>query len=195
MKKAALELSVNFLVILIISVVVLGFGIYLMQQIFAGANKSVLAWNDRMKAEIESALADGSLVAVSFDTKDVHNGELATFGVGLLNINDPLSGSTTVDFTVQVKFKEAFKPGQTTSFCSPPGCSTPNTWLKSSQQTPNPTTGLTLQYSLKKYERKDDILIGVEPVNAEKGRYLYELSVTSSGSPYGNKEVLIVNVI
>ena len=193
MKKAALELSVNFLVILIISVVVLGFGIYLMQQIFAGANETVLTWNDRMKAEIESALDDGSLVAVSFDTKDVHNGELATFGVGLLNINDP----ATSTFTMTVSFKEAYRTGQTNPFCArtgTPPCSGPNLWLKSSQVIPIPT-GLTLQYTLKKYERKDDILIGVEPVNAEKGRYLYELSVTSSGSPYGNKEVLIVNVI
>ena len=51
-KKAAIELSMNFLVIIIISIVILGSGIYLTRQIFTGAQETSATLDERTKEAI-----------------------------------------------------------------------------------------------------------------------------------------------
>ncbi|MBN2142624.1 hypothetical protein JW711_04810 [Candidatus Woesearchaeota archaeon] len=85
-RKAALELGVNFIVVMIISIILLGMGFYLVSQ---GAN----AWADydaKMQAyhesQIRTSLAKtGQLVFVYPGTETVQRGKGALFTVGINN--------------------------------------------------------------------------------------------------------------
>ena len=135
MNKKAIELSINFLVIIIVSLAVFGMGILFVNKIFFAAGKKITEMDQQTKEELARLLDDGSKVAMPFFQKTVIHGNTATFGIGVLN-----TLGSAKDFTVVVKFDEAFKKDDT-SICNagdtndcgsdPDGAGTPtdNGWL------------------------------------------------------------------
>ena len=85
-RKAAVELSVNFLVILIICIVILASSIYITKKFFTHAVNIKDIYDERTEKEIERLLDDGSKVAVPFDKKTIGNGEFDSFGIGIMNV-------------------------------------------------------------------------------------------------------------
>ena len=103
MNKKAIELSINFLVIIIISLAVFGMGILFVNKIFFAAGKKVAEMDSQTKEELARLLDSGDKVAMPFFQKTVIHGNTATFGIGVLNtLGSPKA------FTVVVKFDEAF---------------------------------------------------------------------------------------
>lgn len=97
--KKAIELSVNFIVMIILAVVVLGFGIKFATGLFA---KSVDISKDidiRTQKEIELLLRDGSRFAIPFATQEIGKNDVAYFGVGILN-----ALSSNQHFVINVEF-------------------------------------------------------------------------------------------
>ncbi|MBN1792807.1 hypothetical protein JW826_03945 [Candidatus Woesearchaeota archaeon] len=86
MKKASLELGINFIVVMIISVILLGVGFFLV-------SKGATAWQkeyDKMKAyhesQIKSSMArDGRMVLVYPNTITTSQGEEEIFTLGINN--------------------------------------------------------------------------------------------------------------
>src|SRR3989344_5094068 len=110
MNKKAIELSINFLVIIIISLAVFGMGILFVNKIFFAAGKKITEMDQQTKEELARLLDDGSKVAMPFFQKTVIHGNTATFGIGILNTLEPskFSAGNTNEFKVIVKFDEAF---------------------------------------------------------------------------------------
>ena len=86
MNKKAMELAVNFIVILIISIVVFGMGLYFLKGFFGFATEQTEQLDINTEKMIQNILLDGSKVAVPLDKKTVNRGSSAVFGVGILNI-------------------------------------------------------------------------------------------------------------
>lgn len=88
-KKGALELPVNMLVVIIISLVILASGITLLYKFIGGAEEFKRDIDAKTDAELERLLVDqGQKVALPLYTATVERGENHVFGIGILNIRE-----------------------------------------------------------------------------------------------------------
>ncbi len=88
-KKAAVELSMNFLVVIILSLVILAGGIALLYKFIGGVGIDTLVLiDDQTRIETEQLLDDGSVVALPYIAKTLKRGEDFVFGLGVLNIRE-----------------------------------------------------------------------------------------------------------
>ena len=90
LSKRAVELSANFLVITILSIAMLGFGIYFTKQIFTKSNDYTRQIDADTTLKMEELMNDGSKIVIPFQTKTAARGSTAVFGIGVLNmLGDP----------------------------------------------------------------------------------------------------------
>jgi len=170
-KRAALNVSVNFLVIIIICIVVFSLSVYIIKRFFTQAEEIKMIYDERTEKEIERLLDDGSKVAVPFDKKTIYNNKFGTFGIGVLNILDTASDNK---FKIMVNFTKAYdKKNQ--EICQT-GCGPPNSWLKISYGEKQPEEPIIIEPTIKNNEQKK-FLIGVEPKKALSGLYIFDLLV------------------
>ncbi|MBN2053248.1 hypothetical protein JW756_07120 [Candidatus Woesearchaeota archaeon] len=85
MKKASMELSVNFLVVIIISLILLGIGIFLVNKFLILSTKLPSAVSEQQKTMLRQALSEGALVAAYPSILTVSRGSSADFGIGINN--------------------------------------------------------------------------------------------------------------
>ena len=102
MNKKAIELSVNFLVILIIALSVFGMGIKMTFQLMTKAEEIRADVDESTQREIEEALTTGEIVSIPINHKKTKVGKSAAFGLGIFN-SEP-----TQEFTIEMEFEKAF---------------------------------------------------------------------------------------
>jgi len=160
MNKKAFELSANFVVILILSIVVFVIGIYMVNRFFDFAQKEKLTWDEMTKQEIDAALDSGERVAIPRYQKTLTNGEFASFGVGILNV---LQGGVR-NFSVNVDFV----------LCDPAtSCGNPNQWIKTVYDEDPP---INFTIPIKNNEKKE-FLVGFDVQGALKGTYIFNVKI------------------
>ena len=129
MNKRAVELSINFLVVVVISIVVLGLGIRLLYNLYGGAVELRDISLEDIDKQIGALICEGTESAcIGKDTQTIKRGDLGIFGLKILNLVD----SPTTDFEITAK-KGKFidKDGNPGTFSSDieclPSCGTPRT--------------------------------------------------------------------
>lgn len=93
-KKAAVELSMNFLVIVILAVVIVGFSFYIFFTIFGKAEELSELTQERLNERVEALQCDG-VVCMPSTYKKLPRGKSHLFGVKILNTGD--DGEFTLD--------------------------------------------------------------------------------------------------
>ena len=89
MKKGALGLSVETLVIIIISLVILSAGITLIYQFISGAEDIKAQLDQKTQEELDRLLVtQGKKVALPMHVATIRRGESHVFGIGILNTFD-----------------------------------------------------------------------------------------------------------
>jgi len=88
MNRKGIELSMNFLVIIILSLVVFGFGVKFIYDIGAQATKLESMTAQQLDERIESLLCESEKVCLGVDTKTMKRGDVAIFGMKIINILD-----------------------------------------------------------------------------------------------------------
>ena len=92
MNKKAMELTINFVVMLILAIVVFGFGIKLTYDLFnLGSTTNEMLTKD-MEAQLENMMNAGQRVAISYNLKQAYPGDSVLFGLGILNVGSADSG-------------------------------------------------------------------------------------------------------
>jgi hypothetical protein len=84
--KKGVELSINFLVIIIISLAVLGMAGVFFTKFMKGATKIQADYDQQTEQELENLLSSGQKVAIPFTRKEVNPGDPGVFGIGVLNV-------------------------------------------------------------------------------------------------------------
>lgn len=180
-KKASIELSMNTLVIVIISLVILGSGVALLYKFIGSATDTKNLLDERTNTELEHLLVDqGKQVALPLHVATLSGGESHVFGVGILNSDATKFGT---EFTIHIelnKFVDKNNEDKTTDLKD-----TAASWLLYTPDTLN----------LKENENtKESILVDI-PADAPKGQYIYDVTIKSKeNKPYGTKQKMIVNV-
>jgi len=84
--KKAVELSMNFLVMVILSIVVLSMGIVFVTRLFSEAAKIPDSLNQKTETEIARLLSSGERTAIYPGEITIPRGKADVFGLGILNI-------------------------------------------------------------------------------------------------------------
>ncbi len=102
--KKAFELSMTFLVILILTIVIFTGSIYFTKKFFSTAEEMRGEISRQTEADIEALLyQEGTLIALPVFKKTVKRGRQTTFGIGVRNILE-----RTENFYVLVSFSKGF---------------------------------------------------------------------------------------
>lgn len=108
-KKAAVELSVNFIVITVLSLIVMGIGFYLVTNIFTTATDYKESLDEQTKESIISVLKkSGEPISLPITSYNIFRGNANIIGVGLYNA---LEAEET--FHISVDCKEALAADET----------------------------------------------------------------------------------
>jgi len=177
-KRAAIELSVSFMIVLIISAIVLSMGIYITYKFFSHGSGMVLTFDERTQQELERALDDGSKVAIPMNSKIIHNGESDTFGVGILNVD----GESDDSFDVSITYSKAVdKDGNLCSGCD---SANPGSWIQS----------IGLNDMVIPNNEKQKFLVGFQVKGAQPATYIFNVDVKRDGTPYDVTKKIYVEV-
>ena len=188
-KKGAIELSINFVVVLILAIATFAGGLYITKEFFTQASAMKKNIDDRTDTQIESLLDDGRQVALPVNKKTAIRDENTIFGLGILNtLRDPAIGTK---FKVVVVANAAFDK-QNNDMITPAAGSTGCKLVEYTGNTANMPLILAgnkkLQqmqswlvynqgpYTIKPNE-KEKVPIGIIPKGACSGTYIYDMYV------------------
>ena len=179
--KGAIELSVNMLVVIILSMVIFAGGVALLYKFIGGASDVQKDLEQRTREELERLLIDeGKQVALPLQSAVLHAGEQKIFGLGILNIGEESQFHVEIKLS---KYIDTEKQVQTENFEE----IYPNSWFLYNRA----------PFPLEQNEaHTESILVDVSDT-APKGQYIFTVEVKKINNPdelYGNPQTFIVMV-
>lgn len=176
MKRGAIGLAINMIVIIILSIVILGLGIAFLQSIMGGANDLKADLDAQTSNELERLMMDqNKKVAVPLNTATLFGGDNHVFGVGILNILDDRGFFISVE---QTKFIDDTETVDDTDRRG-------NSWLLYNTE--------NIQIAQNDHH-KEAVLVSV-PKDAARGTYIFNVRVTDDkGELYDNIKKFYVEV-
>lgn len=114
-KKAALELSITAIVVLIIAITVLGLGIGFIKKLFGAGTEQISGELSKIKEQIKEQVRTGGELLVFSVPEEVQVGKPKNTFVGVRNTADN-PNADRVCFRVEVKCIKPFTPG---AYCDP----------------------------------------------------------------------------
>lgn len=168
-KKGAFNLSIEIIVIVIISLVILSAGLLLLKKFIEGAEDTKILLDAKTEDELKRLLIDeNKLVALSKNTAALYPGESHVFGLGILNID----GEKGKQFSISIALSKALNQE--------------NQDMTQQVDTANWPRYNSEPISIKENEHwTEPILIKVPP-EAKKGTYIFNVKVSRYGQnpPY-----------
>ncbi len=179
-KNGGIDISINMLVIVIISLVILSSGIILMYQFIGGAEEIKMDLDQRTNDELERLLVNqGERVALPLHIADISRGDIHVFGLGVLN-----TLGTNQEFLITIELKRVSDETEQ-EITAKINKAEVQDWLLYNTQPIFISEGSNI---------KEPILVSV-PKNAVKGQYIFIAKVnTALGADYGNPQQFYVNV-
>lgn len=178
MNKKGMELSINMLVVIIISLVVLGGGVGLLFKFMGQADELQKDLDSRTKEELRRLLIDqGKQVAISLRTTTVQRGDNFIFGIGILN-----TGGVGEQFNMEVELSKATDEQQQdiTTIIDASG------WYLYNNR----------PFLIRENEHFSGSLLVSPPKDATPGQYIFKARVyQEDGQQYGNTQNMVVKVI
>ncbi len=183
--KGAIELSVNMLVIIILSMVIFLGGVALLYKFIGGASDVQEDLDQRTKEELERLLIDeGKQVALPLQSAVLHAGEQEIFRLGILNIGE--ENPFKVEITLS-KYINVEKHDQTNQIEQLSAGINPTTWFLYNKNS----------FLLKQNEAHTELLMVEVSKSAPKGQYIFLVQVkkgNNAGELHGNPQTFIVTV-
>ena len=179
LSKKAIQLSVNFLVMLILSIVIFGMGITFLYKIYSGAVKI----SDEMDTGIQEQLKNdlvANRLAIAPVVQTTSNRKTAMYSMGISN--DLETPAPADAFTVQVSFATAIDANGAELTVT----TDVNDWIKATSSSTD-VNGLFKSISVPKNENRF-FVIGLRPVDATKGTYTFNVEITTTDL-YAKKQI------
>lgn len=173
--KKAIELSLNFIVIIIISIILFGFGIKFISDLSSQATELQELTVGELDERIGNLVCEGSdRVCIGIDRKIIKRTKFDIFGLKIMNILDDQSFDIIIS-----------RP-------TPSGYKKNNEEIQSDSLLWNPKERSVF---IEKNE-EIDLGIGVEvPANITSGTYIFDINIlTADGTPYSSTQKFYVDV-
>ena len=180
--RGALELSINTLVIIILSLVILAGGLTLLYTFIGGATDIKAQLDEQTNQELERLLVEqGKQVALPLHVATVYRGETHVFGLGILNIGGESVGEK---FQVLVSLNKVVDE-QEQDITSLVSRSEVEQWVLYNTE---------IMIIQEHEQRREPILVSVSKA-AQKGTYIFTVRVLlDNDQPYGNVQNFVVKV-
>lgn len=183
--KKGVELSINFIVMIIISLVVFGMGLMFIKKILAGAEHTQEAYYQRYESEIQDIVCSSNdIVCIPQETRDYSKGVYPSYAVIITN-----SYGSEKSFKIEINFNSAHKIDNT-KLCGSTDqdkCGNPTLWLSYD------TGNIIIKNN---GEAKKAIALVVK--GAMSGTYIFDVTVSmntdSTSTPYGNLQKIYLYV-
>jgi hypothetical protein len=175
-KKGAIGLSINTLVVVIISLVILGGGMAFLYKLIGGAEDIKTQIDQKTDQQLESLLVDqGQQVALPLHVVTIERGDNHVFGIGILNINPDLDA-----FNIEVSLSKLLDVnGKEISLTNSEKSVIVEESVLYNQEL------LTIKES---EHHKDGILVSI-PTDKPVGTYIFNAKIIDSNSDqYGNTQ-------
>lgn len=170
MRKGAVALSVNFLVVIIIAIVILGLSFFLFSRVIKEVKEFDEQLDEQYEEQIWRLLDTGGVVVAPRNTQTVERGNVGRFGIGVRNI---IEEEPILLFSIEVS-------PQTVGLCE-----AKSEWLI----IPRDKDRNIIRHT------QDIFLIGVDiPKDTPKCTYVYNVNVTYGIDPYGTMQKIYVDV-
>ncbi|MBT5022741.1 hypothetical protein HOK51_05755 [Candidatus Woesearchaeota archaeon] len=190
--KKAIQLSINFIVMLILAVAMFSGGLIFLNKFFSKTTEMKGNLDAQTEKQIEKLLDSGSPVVLPIHTKEVYRGKTAVFGIGVL-------ADKTAEYTMKPDFKTAFDSEKKTICGTGMDDCSLNSWLTlgSGKMTTPGIIGET--QSLKKNEKGKFLILVSVPSTAKRGTYIFKVDVDKTvegavSTPYDAPLEMIVKV-
>lgn len=165
--KKGIELSINFLVTLILAITIFSFGIIFARNLIGGASELTELTDSDLDKRIGELLCSGNeRVCYGIRDKTIRRGEFDIFGVRILNVLN----QGDVEFTITVSDTGIIPKGK-----------------KVIQDVPDPRLNILPRTRTETIANNEDesFGIGIEvPKNAAPGRYILDIAVTYGTEQY-----------
>ena len=188
MNKKAIQLSINFLVIIILSIVMLSSGLVLVRKFFATTVDIKADLDTQTKGKISQLLSVGETTALPFNKKTINAGENGVFGLGILNVlrEEHQYRVNIVAWDAYDKNKNqltGFDGMQSNTF----GMVEENKYVLYEDT----------EFTLKPNEQKEIPILVSMPKESQRGTYIFNVIVQdlTQGSQYGNTQKKYVTVL
>lgn len=181
--KKGIELSLNFLVILIISLVIFGFGIYFIRQLSSQATDLADITMNELDQRIGDLICEGSSrVCIGIERQVIQKDKIGVFGVKILNLEDAQQFEVTVQPSNPIGYDSDNRPIQKTGSFN--GLSiVPSLY----------TAGRAVTI-----DKNEDETIGIGiqvPKQAPPGTYIFNVDIKDgSGNTYSKTQKIYVDV-
>jgi hypothetical protein len=182
--KRGIELSINFIVMLILAIATFAGGLVFLSKFFGKAEAMRGTLDAQTERQIEKLLDSGSPVVLPISSKEIFRSKFDTFAVGVM-------AKYEGKYTIKINGCSGYTKNNEEIRCLMGGTGF--------QIQP----GLTQELNLKK-NQKGKALIGITvPKDAAKGTYIFNIEVTFTGTkagtevtndPYDNPLQMIVKV-
>jgi hypothetical protein len=177
MKKGAIGLSINMLVIVILSIIILISGIAVVYNIFGNAEETQTKVNQQVQEDTERVLNEGKKVSLPFHTQTISRGDEHSFALGILNTG------LRQDFAVQVGLSKIISANIM-------DLSDQDRYTISQKLLLYNNEPISLEHD--GYQR-ENILVSI-PSNAPGGQYIFKAVVVSKNTTYGTPQIIYVTV-
>jgi len=173
--KKAIELSLNFIVILIISIVIFGFGVQFIKRLSSQATELQDITTAELDDRIGNLVCEGSdRACLGIDRKTIKRTKFDAFGLKIINILD------SQNFDVIVS-----RP-------------TPSGYTKTKQEIPSDALIWNPKSRSVFIDKNEEKIMGIGiqvPANAVSGTYIFNVNIqTADGKPYSATQKLYIDV-
>ncbi len=161
--KRGIELSINFIVMLILALAMFSGGLLLVKKMFGHAEKLKGSLDAQTEKQIEKLLDSGSPVVIPLSTKEIFRNEYGTFGVGVL-------AQFNGKYTLEVEYQNGYQKSSKKEI--------PKTEVNAQEW----LSGVPATQELKKNEKGKYMILVQVPKGVPSGTYIYKVTVRFHGS-------------
>jgi len=185
MNKRAIELTINFIVLFILSMAMFATGIMIMRNLFHKVDVIKDKLTEQQRVQLERILSNSpDKIVALFSSKEIKSGEHDVFGIGVRNDLDH-----DANFYIDIECDAAFDRKKAT-ICDDDtanNCNIYDIWMKA---TPGP-------YLIKHNDKLILDIFAMVPKNAPKGTFIFNVRIregSTTGTQYGTTKKLNVIV-
>ncbi|PIN78647.1 hypothetical protein COV16_05655 [Candidatus Woesearchaeota archaeon CG10_big_fil_rev_8_21_14_0_10_34_8] len=185
-KKAAIQLSVQFIVLTVLALITLGIGFYLVTNIFTTAEEYKVILDKETQENIISTLKkSGEILSLPITSYTIKRGDNEIVAFGVLN-----NIGTDSTFTISIVCTEAIAPDDT-ELCAV------NKGIPCGESAGQCSRWIILDTEEETLQNRESLVAGLfiqVPNNAPSGIFGYSIKVYTGNTQYGTTKKLYITV-
>jgi len=184
LNKKGIELSINFIVMMILGMAMFFGGMVFVTKFFSQAADIKGSMDSQTERQIEAMLDSGSAFVIPIHTKEINRKNFDTFGIGVYNdgSGDPLLNT----FKLKVVFSSAFATRTKLPLCSSSSCD--------ADEVPEIKPGVEQSADIPVGTKHKFLVLAEIPSKTQSGTYIYTVSIDKGVAEYQPSLQLIVKV-